>query len=61
MDIAAMSSAIAKGNTDSQVGIALTKKVMDMATQQGDTNAKMLRDMELSVNPNVGRNVDIRL
>lgn len=58
MDIAAMSTIMAQSNIKQLAGIALTKKVMDIAEVQ---NTNMIKMMEQSVNPNLGSNIDIKL
>ena len=40
------------------VGVSMLSKTLDSQEMQGDALAKM---MEMSVNPNVGANIDIRL
>lgn len=56
MDIAALSISMKQASLYQQVGIALTKKVMD--TNEGNLQA-LMKIMELSVNPNLGKNIDI--
>lgn len=61
MDIPALSMHMAQTNLLSDVGTAVLAKTMD----QADTAAAVLTDMldasamELSVNPNIGGNIDI--
>lgn len=56
MDIAALSISMKQASLAQQVSIALTKKVMDTS----EVNAQALtRLMEQSVNPNLGKNIDI--
>lgn len=61
MDIAALSMAMSQMNVGTQVGVAVTKLAMDTSEQGGQFMADMLKGMELSVNPNVGSQVDIKL
>lgn len=56
MDIASISTAISQSNLGEQVGIAVTKKVMDDSTNNAQNLIKM---MELSVNPNLGSKLDV--
>lgn len=58
MDIASYSMANATNNLMQSVGVSVLSKTLDSQEMQGDTLAKM---MEMSVNPNVGANIDIRL
>lgn len=61
MDIAALSMALSQQSVGLQVGVAVTKLAMDTGEQSGQLMADMLRGMELSVNPNVGSQIDIKL
>ncbi len=56
MDIAALSISMKQASLAQQVSIAVTKKVMDTAEVNAQALTKM---MEQSVNPNLGKNVDI--
>lgn len=58
MDIASYSMANATNNLMQSVGVSMLSKTLDSQEMQGDAFAKM---MEMSVNPNVGANIDIRL
>ena len=58
MDIASYSMGNATNNLMQSVGVSMLSKTLDSQEMQGDTLAKM---MEMSVNPNVGANIDIRL
>lgn len=58
MDIASYSMTNAANNLMQSVGVSMLSKTLDSQEMQGDTLAKM---MEMSVNPNVGANIDIRL
>lgn len=56
MDIAALSMAMAQDRVMTDVGTALLSKAIDQGQETGDTLTKM---MELSVNPDIGGNIDI--
>ena len=43
-------------STSTDIGIAVLGKQLDLSETMGDS---MVRAMELSVNPNVGSNIDI--
>ena len=58
MDIASHSMANATNNLMQSVGVSMLSKTLDSQEMQGDALAKM---MEMSVNTNVGANIDIRL
>ena len=58
MDIASYSMANASINLMQSVGVSMLSKTLDSQKMQGDALTKM---MEMSINPNVGANVDIRL
>lgn len=57
MDIAQMSMNMSSIKMSSAIGIAVTKKAMDVAEQQGNAITQL---MEQSVNPNLGSNVDLK-
>lgn len=61
MDIAAASMALSQANVGEQVGIALMKMGKEQIEQNGANLIEDLKSMELSVNPNVGSQIDIRL
>ncbi len=61
MDIAALSMAVSQMNVGTQVSMAVTKLSMDTAEQSSNMMTEMLRNMEQSVNPNVGKHIDIKL
>ncbi|MDE7188306.1 MAG: YjfB family protein [Lachnospiraceae bacterium] len=63
MDIAALSVAMSTVNTQSAYGVAMLSKSLDQVSSMGDQITGMMDSaaMELSVNPNVGSNIDIRL
>lgn len=66
MDIAALSSAMAMGQTQSAWGMKMLSNAMDISEIQGEQMAEMIASvpasqMELSVNPFVGGNFDMRV
>lgn len=63
MDIAGLSVAMAAVNTQSAYGVAMLSKSLDQVSSMGDQITGMMDTaaMELSVNPNVGANIDIRI
>ncbi len=56
MDIAALSASMSLADVNSQVGIAVLAKNLDTIEDMGDGIKKM---MEMSVNPNLGANIDV--
>ncbi len=58
MDIAALSVLKSQASISQSVGLAVTKLAMDNAKENSEALNKM---MELSVNPNIGRNFDQRI
>lgn len=58
MDIAALSIAMAQSRVQTQASIQVLKLSMDQAETTGDQFTKM---MELSVNPGLGANLDVRI
>lgn len=63
MDIAGLSMDMAMMDVKSQVGIKMLSKTLDLGKDLGADMVQMMdaAAMELSVNPAVGGNVDIRL
>ena len=62
MDVAGLSMALAHISDMSQIGTAVLSKAMDTSEALGEGLVQMMDSaMELSVNPNVGSNIDIRL
>ena len=57
MDIAQMSMNMSSIKMSSAIGLAVTKKAMEVAEQQGNAITQL---MEQSVNPNLGSNVDLK-
>lgn len=58
MDVVSYANANAIQNTQSQVSLAMMAKTLDLQEAMGDQITQM---MELSVNPSVGGNIDIRV
>ncbi|WP_082130116.1 YjfB family protein [Aneurinibacillus tyrosinisolvens] len=58
MDIAAVATNLKAISIGSQVGIAVTKKVMDSQKADGE---QMIQLLERSVSPNLGGNIDTRI
>lgn len=58
MDIAALSMAMAQNNVITQASTQVLKLSMEQAETTGDQLSKM---MELSVNPGLGANLDVRI
>lgn len=56
MDIAALSIALNQSTLRQDVGIALTKKVMEESQQ----NANQLVEMLQATHPNLGHSIDIK-
>jgi len=62
MDIAGLSTSLAQVNTLSQVNVAMLSKTLDTSKQQGASLISMMdNSMELSVNPNIGSNFDMKV
>lgn len=63
MDIAALSTALATVDLQAQVGTAMLDKTLDLGETIGEGMVEMIdaAAMELSVNPSVGANMDIRI
>ena len=63
MDIAALSVAMSAINTQSAYGVAMLSNSLDQFSSMGDQITSMMDTaaMELSVNPDIGSNIDIRL
>lgn len=62
MDIANVSMALAHVSDMAQIGTAVLSKAMDTNEALGEGLVQILDSaMELSVNPNVGANIDIRI
>lgn len=62
MDIAGLSTALSNISLMSKVGTAVLDKAMETSADLGEGMVQMIDSaMELSVNPNVGANIDIRV
>jgi hypothetical protein len=63
MDIASLSMNLAQNNLLSNVGTAMLAKSIDQAQTTGNTVDELLDSsaLELSVNPDIGSNIDIRI
>lgn len=63
MDIAELSIAMSTINTQSAYGVAMLSKSLDQVSSMGDQITSMMdtAGMELSVNPAIGSNIDIRI
>lgn len=63
MDIAGLSTALANVSLQSQVSVAVLNKAMDTSKVLGDRMVDMMdaAAMELSVNPDLGANFDVRI
>lgn len=60
MDIPALSMSMAQTDLMNSVGIAMLDKTLDLNTDMGAKLTSMIdHSMELSVNPNIGANIDI--
>lgn len=58
LDIIAYASTQAINDVQSQVSVAMLDKTLEMQQVMGDNMAKL---MEMSVNPSLGGNIDIRI
>lgn len=58
MDIAALSIMKSQASLSQQVSLAITKKIMDTSIVNSQDLIKM---MELSVNPNLGSKLDVKV
>ncbi len=58
MDIAALSTGLSQMKLANEVGVSVLKMAMDIAQPQMEGITQM---MELSVNPHVGSNLDLKL
>lgn len=56
MDIPALSMSMAQHNVETQFGVAMLAKSLDLVEESGDAMVQM---MEQSVNPNLGSNIDV--
>ncbi|OOB79635.1 MAG: hypothetical protein ATN34_04200 [Epulopiscium sp. Nele67-Bin002] len=60
-DIAALSISMSQFDIGTKVGASLAKLSLDMAEQTGASMEDMMKSMEISVSPNLGSQIDIRL
>jgi hypothetical protein len=58
MDIAGVSVYMKQSQLAQQVSLAVTRKVMDVSEQNSQLTIQML---EQSINPDLGKNIDIRV
>lgn len=63
MDIPELSMALSQTQTLNAIGTAVLSKTLDTAQTQGDMMTELIDSaaMELSVNPDIGANIDIRV
>jgi len=63
MDIPALSMAMAQGNVMNKVSVAVLDNAMEVAESAGNQLTQMIdaSAMQLSVNPHIGGNIDIRV
>lgn len=63
MDIAGLSTGLSQAQLQSKVGIAMLNKAMDTNEALGAGLVELVDSaaMELSVNPDIGSNIDIRI
>lgn len=62
MNIPELSTALANTKLINQVGVAVLDKALESAETVGGSLIEMLdSSMELSVNPNIGSNIDISI
>lgn len=63
MDIAGLSTTLAAMDIQTKVGTAMLDNVLELGEVLGEGAVDMIdaSAMELSVNPNVGANVDVRI
>ncbi|EHL19938.1 hypothetical protein HMPREF9628_01111 [Peptoanaerobacter stomatis] len=61
MDMAAMSIALNSMKAMTNINMSLLKKTMDVTKENADLMLENMKKMELSVNPNLGSNFDMRI
>ena len=61
MDIAAMSMNLSSMKTMTNINVSLLKKTMDVTKENADLIIENIKQMELSVNPNLGSNFDMKI
>ncbi|ONI43898.1 hypothetical protein AN640_06005 [Candidatus Epulonipiscium fishelsonii] len=61
MDIAGLSMGMSQMNVGVQLSVSVAKMTMDTVEQSSQIMNEMMRDMETSVNPNLGSNINIKI
>lgn len=61
MDIAALSMSLSQANLSNEVSVAMMNIAKEQIEQNGANLVENLKSMELSVNPNVGSKIDVRV
>ena len=65
MDIGALSMMMSQGQVQQQAGVSVMKMAMNVASSQGDMMTSLLsetaKSLEMSVQPNLGATVDVRV
>lgn len=61
MDIAALSMSLAQVDLSAKVGMKVMGLMKEQVEMSGQSLIQDLQQMELSVNPNVGSQIDIKL
>ena len=65
MDIAAMSMFLNQAKLQQQVSTSVYRMALDNFEAQGETSAEMIKtalaELEAAVEPNLGRNLDVRV
>jgi hypothetical protein len=62
MDIPELSMALSMSQLQTNVGVAMLSKSLDMVSEASETLTQMMdSSMELSVNPDIGSNIDLRI
>jgi len=61
MDIAALSTSLATAELSTQVSVAVMNLVKDQTITLGEAMIEDMKQMELSVNPNLGSQIDISI
>ena len=62
MDIPELSMALSMSQLQTNVGVTMLSKSLDMVSEASETLTQMMdSSMELSVNPDIGSNIDLRI
>lgn len=61
MDIASLSAGMSQMNLGVQLSVSVAKMTMDTVEQSSQMMNEMMQNMETSVNPNLGSNINIRI